>query len=202
MLRAPTFRSRRQGVDILQEVARGPHRARLFELLELYLEPKPDGGDAAKDAVCKLDSWLDRCRSGEIRELRYRLWGLRSTILFDNVDGEALAKLAVHVDEVSVDPDQPVVEQGEPGDALYVILSGALKVERNGEQVAKMGAGQCFGELALIDGSTRTASVTTTKRTRMLRLPRAPFMRALNEHSEIGLGLVRGLAKWLRQAST
>jgi len=65
--------------------------------------------------------------------------------------------------------------------------------------VAQLGRGQAFGELALVDGLPRQATVRSEKPSRFLCLPRDTFDEAMTEHPEIGLGLVRGLVRWLRQ---
>ncbi len=65
--------------------------------------------------------------------------------------------------------------------------------------IASLGVGQAFGELALVDQRQRQATVRAVDRARLLRLPRALFFTALETHPEIGLGLLRALAKWLRQ---
>ena len=94
-----------------------------------------------------------------------------------------------------------MVEQGTPGDALFIVLEGKLVVERDDVEVARLIIGNYFGELALIDGHDRQASVRTLTFTRLLRLPRAPFLQAMAAHAEIRIGLMRGLAHWLRAAT-
>jgi len=199
-LTAQKSRRRNQGVDVLQEVARGAHRRRLFELLEEYLQPRSDGGKEATRAVCELDPWLARCASRELGSVQYRLWALRSTVLFDHVDGEALEGLAESVVRFEYQPGDVIVDEGQAGDALFIIANGALTVERDGKQVAELSVGQSFGELALVDGRVRQATVRAIKASTLLRLPREPFFEALSTHPEIGLGLLRGLATWLRKA--
>ena len=198
-LRAPLFGSRHRGVDILQEVARGAHRTRLFELLDLYLKPQSTPSPADLAAVYELDPWLARCATGQLAGLQSRLWYLRSTFLFDHVAGEALAMLAERIDEIEFEPHEVVVERGAPGDAAYIITRGKLTIERERAVVASLGVGQAFGELALVDRREHQATVRAVDRTRLLRLPRALFFTALETHPEIGLGLLRALAKRLRQ---
>lgn len=198
-LRAPTFKRRRQALDILQEVARGRERGRLLELLELYLLPPRNVADGAREAVCDMDPWLARCaRAGEDPTMK-KLWALRSTLLFDDIDGELLDALAVRSAEIEVASGEAVVAEGDPGDALFVVMSGVVTIEREGKVVAQLGSGQAFGELALVDGLPRQATVQAEKACALLRLPRDTFDAALAEHPEIGLGLVRGLVRWLRQ---
>jgi CRP-like cAMP-binding protein len=146
-----------------------------------------------------MDPWLARCSARGTDRSMARLWALRGTLLFDDVDGELLEALAVRAGEVEVVPGEVVVAEGTPGDALFVVISGAVAVERDCALVAELGPGQAFGELALLDGLPRQATVRSTRSTRLLRLPRDTFDSALAENPEIGLGLVRGLVRWLRQ---
>jgi hypothetical protein len=198
-LRAPTFKRRRQALDILQEVARGRERARLLELLEIYLLPPRNVAEGAREAVCEMDPWLARCARAGGDPTMKKLWALRSTLLFDDIDGELLDALAVRSAEVEVASGEVVVAEGGPGDALFVVMSGVVTIEREGKVVAQLGGGQAFGELALVDGLPRQATVKAEKKSLLLRLPRDTFDAALAEHPEIGLGLTRGLVRWLRQ---
>jgi hypothetical protein len=198
-LRASTFKRRRQALDIMQEVARGRDRTRLLQLLELYLLPPREPPRDARQNVIEMDPWLERCASFSADPMMGRLWALRATLLFDDIDGELLDALAVRSREVDHAAGDVVVAVGDPGDALYVVMRGVLTVERAGKVVAQLGRGQAFGELALIDGRPRQATVRSEKPSRLLLLPRDTFDQAMTEHPEIGLGLVRGLVRWLRQ---
>jgi hypothetical protein len=198
-LRAPTFKRRRQALDILQEVARGRERARLLELLELYLLPRRQVVEGAREAVCEMDPWLARCARATQDPTMRKLWALRATLLFDDIDGELLDALAVRSSELEFKRGEVVVNEGDPGDGLYVVMSGVVTIEREGKVVAQLGSGQAFGELALVDDLPRQATVKSEKASQLLRLPRDTFDAALSEHPEIGLGLVRGLVRWLRQ---
>jgi CRP-like cAMP-binding protein len=149
--------------------------------------------------VVTMDPWLARCASFSSDPMMGRMWALRNTLLFDDIDGELLDALAVRSREVDHKAGDVVVSVGDPGDALYVVMRGVVTVEREGKVVAQLGRGQAFGELALIDGLPRQATVRSEKASRLLRLPRDTFDEAMAEHPEIGLGLVRGLVRWLRQ---
>jgi CRP-like cAMP-binding protein len=146
-----------------------------------------------------MDPWMARCASFSADPMMQRLWALRATVLFDDIDGELLDALAVRAREVEHAAGEIVVSAGEPADALYVVMKGVVTVERDGKVVAQVGRGQAFGELSLVDGLPRQATVRSEKASRFLRLPRDTFDEAMSEHPEIGLGLVRGLVRWLRQ---
>jgi CRP-like cAMP-binding protein len=68
-----------------------------------------------------------------------------------------------------------VVEEGAPGDSFYLVISGALSAARGSREIARLEAGEAFGEMALLEDAPRTATVTTVAATRLLRLSRAAF---------------------------
>lgn len=198
-LRAPTLKRRLRAMDILQEVATGAKRAGVFELLECYLQPKtPTKADL--DAVCELDPWLERCRREDLSGLRLRILGLRASPLFDGISGDAVIELAQATSECSAKRGEIVVKQGEQGDALYVVMSGWLVVERNDKEIGRIETGDVFGELSLLDEKPRYATVRATSGgVRLLRLPRGPFREALAKYPEIRIGLLLCLTNWLRK---
>jgi CRP-like cAMP-binding protein len=75
--------------------------------------------------------------------------------------------------EVSV--GQPIIRQGERGDRFYVVRSGALSVERDGEHLALLEAGEAFGEIALLLDVPRTATITAVEPTSLLALEASDF---------------------------
>ena len=68
-------------------------------------------------------------------------------------------------------PDETLVEQGAPGDELYLVLDGVLVVEIDGEEVAEIGPGAIVGEKALLEGGTRTATLRARTRCRVAVIP-------------------------------
>ena len=68
-------------------------------------------------------------------------------------------------------PDETLVEQGAPGDELYLVLDGVLGVEVDGEDIAEIGPGAIVGERALLEGGVRTASLRARTRCRIAVIP-------------------------------
>jgi hypothetical protein len=73
----------------------------------------------------------------------------------------------------TLEPDETLVEQGAPGDVLYLVLDGVLAVEIDGEEVAEIGPGAIVGEKALLEGGTRTATLSARTRCRVAVIPGA-----------------------------
>ena len=70
-----------------------------------------------------------------------------------------------------ISPGETLVEQGDPGDELYLLLDGVLAVEVDGEEVAEVGPGALVGERALLEGGTRKATLRATTRSRVAVVP-------------------------------
>ena len=71
----------------------------------------------------------------------------------------------------SLEPGEMLVEQGAPGDELYLVLDGVLGVEIDGDEVAEIGPGAMVGEKALLEGGTRTATLRAQTRSRIGVIP-------------------------------
>ena len=71
----------------------------------------------------------------------------------------------------TLEPGETLVEQGAPGDELYLVLDGVLAVEIDGEEVAEIGPGAIVGERALLEGGTRTATLSARTRCRVAVIP-------------------------------
>jgi len=92
-----------------------------------------------------------------------------------------------------------LIEEGEEGDALFVILEGAATVRRKGVDVATVGAGSWFGELALLDGEPRSATVVATAPTTVAVLGVRLFRTLLREFPDMTSAILAGLASDLRR---
>lgn len=90
-------------------------------------------------------------------------------------------------------PEEVIVREGTTATALYIILSGRARVERDGAKVAEIGGGDFFGELALIEEHPRTATVVATEPTDCLLFPAWEFTSLLGEHPEIAVPIMREL---------
>jgi len=125
---------------------------------------------------------------------------LKSIDLFRGLPGEELATIAEIAEEEPFAAGDPVFAEGEPGDALYLLVEGAVKVHRGGEQLAQLGARDVFGEMAVLDSQPRSASVTVLKDAVLLKIGRDDFRDILQERPEIGMGIIQVLSRRLRPA--
>jgi len=101
-------------------------------------------------------------------------------------------------DEVEVEAGEQVFAKGEPGDSLYAIVQGRVRVQDGDRVLNDLEEGDVFGELALLDPEPRMASVTALEATRLLRLEQAPFQELIRQQPEVALGVVRVITRYLR----
>jgi len=98
-----------------------------------------------------------------------------TSALFQSCSPADRAVLARRFDARDVAAGEEVLREGLPSDGLYVVLSGELEVVSGGRSVARLVEGDLFGEMSCLRGGPASATVSTRRRTRLLRLPRAAF---------------------------
>lgn len=133
-----------------------------------------------------------------------RLMLLRSVPMFRAVDVEALRVLAHACKEVSFERDARIFRQGEVGEHLYVIASGAVTIWQEGRDgkpivLAELRARQVFGEIAVLDNGPRSASATASEPTELLSLSRQEFIDFGLSQPKTLLDVVRALSRLLRR---
>jgi CRP-like cAMP-binding protein len=95
-----------------------------------------------------------------------------------------------------------IVRAGEPGDALYVVLDGEVSVRRRGLPGVTLGIGSFFGEMALLDGGARSASVVAESPVACLTIAQSRFLKLLQSEPAIAVGILKELAARLRAAQS
>ena len=135
-----------------------------------------------------------------------RIADFLSTVpLFRELDRAALRGFAEITREQKYAKGAMIVSEGDPGDALYLVRSGEVKVMLVGEDgreviLGQLGVSDHFGELALIDGRPRSAHVMATVASSLLVLRRADFRRQVEQQPQVGWSLLMELSRRLRQA--
>lgn len=124
---------------------------------------------------------------------------LRRVPLFAACSQRDLQKIAKASDELEIDAGQQLVEQGATGHEAFVILEGTARVERNGTAVAELGVGDHVGELALIDGEPRSATVVAVTPLRVLVLGQREFRGLLDEIPGLAHKVMAQLAARIRE---
>jgi len=118
--------------------------------------------------------------------------------LFSACSKKELQMVAKSAERVTVPAGKAVVTEGAAGTEFFVILDGKARVERHGRQVASIGAGGFFGDLALLDRAPRNASVIADTELEVAKLGQRAFD-ALLDHPGFSKKLLAGLARRLRE---
>lgn len=121
--------------------------------------------------------------------------------LFAGLSARDLRRVAALAEEVWMAPGSVVVEAGTPGDAFYVILDGTVRVLRagTGRTVRRLGPGDHFGELALLDGGPRTTTVVADTSLDAIQIRGKAFRRMLLAQPRVGLKIMAQLAGRIRE---
>jgi CRP/FNR family cyclic AMP-dependent transcriptional regulator len=125
---------------------------------------------------------------------------LGSIWLFSACSATQLRAVRRSVREVEVQQDTILVAEGAAGDDFSYIVEGTAAVRRGGRVVARLGPGSYFGELSLLDGRPRSATVVSTSPMRLLVLDRKRFESLLDSTPALAAKLLRAMAGRLRQA--
>ena len=130
---------------------------------------------------------------------------LKTVPLFSSLSDEQLRVLQPCLQQRSYPRNSFIVRAGEETDALYIIVSGRVKVlipDAQGREVilAVMGPNEFFGEMGLLDELPRSASVETLEPCQMLRFSKSGFITCLKDNFELAMIIIRNLVKRLRDA--
>jgi CRP-like cAMP-binding protein len=119
--------------------------------------------------------------------------------MFSACSRKDLGLIAKYADELNVDADEVLVREGDAGREFYVMVEGKAKVTRNGREIAVLGPGSYFGELALLDGQKRDATVTTSTPSELLVVGMREFATLLEDVPQLTRKLLAGMARRLHQ---
>jgi len=126
---------------------------------------------------------------------------LAKTPLLANVDPAGIAMIAQRMVEVDFAKDHVIARQGEVGTGFFLVATGSVRVVRDGATIARIGPGDFFGELSVLDGRPRVAQVIADEPTTCLALATWDFEAVVREQPEVALAILRGLAGRLRGLS-
>jgi CRP/FNR family cyclic AMP-dependent transcriptional regulator len=131
---------------------------------------------------------------------------LRRVPLFSELSTAELERVAQVGIPRSFPRETRIFHEGDSGDACYIVREGSCRVTRehpDGRAItlATLGPGAIFGELAMLDGERRSASVETTENTELVALPASDVRKLIREHPEMAEKLVVALTRRLREAN-
>lgn len=126
---------------------------------------------------------------------------LANVPIFSGCSQKELETVARAAKEVSHKQGTVLAKEGEPGVGLFLILDGSAKVTIGGRTKANLKAGDFFGEVALLDGGPRTATVVATSPVRLVGITEWTFRGLLLQHPSIALKTLQTVAARLRSAT-
>jgi CRP/FNR family transcriptional regulator, cyclic AMP receptor protein len=126
---------------------------------------------------------------------------LHNVPIFSDCSPKDLSAVARGLKEVNHKAGTVIAREGDPGVGLFVIVDGEAKVTIGGKTKTKLGPGDFFGEIALLDGGPRTATVTAETDVKLLGLTEWVFRGLLQEHPAIAVKTLQAMAGRLRSAT-
>ena len=124
---------------------------------------------------------------------------LASIRLFSSCNRKELTKIAKSTDELEVEAGKLLTEEGKSGHEAFIVVEGEAVVEVGGMEVARLGPGQQFGELALLDGGPRTATVKAATDMTVLVISQRAFFSLLDDVPGLARKLLTSMAKIIRE---
>jgi CRP/FNR family cyclic AMP-dependent transcriptional regulator len=117
---------------------------------------------------------------------------------FAGLKPEELEQIAGIGQRTSIEAGRSIVERGDPGDSMYIVLSGMAQVDVGG-RFHDLKPGDFFGEMAVIAGKKRMATVKAAESVEALRIPADAFQAFLLEHPRVAVSMLRSLVERLRE---
>ena len=125
--------------------------------------------------------------------------------IFEGLSVSELAAIASITEEMDCGKDEFVIKEGEAGETMYLIIKGTVSVLKGVEkedareiELDRMGAGNYFGEMALLEDTVRSASIKTAEESRFLVLHKQEFTEIVREYPQIALHICRALSGRIR----
>jgi CRP-like cAMP-binding protein len=136
-----------------------------------------------------------------------RIIYLKGATLFQGMTVDRLKALATICEEELFPEDAVIFNQGDPGGAMYVVVSGSVSIKQEGQDkgstvdLATIGPHACFGEMSLFYDCPRSETAHANQDTMTLRLRREPLVALVRRHPDLGIELINILSQRLRDAN-
>jgi len=182
------------GVDNINEVPN--------ELIDLA---NRGGGHDNITAVVVRVPEADEASDVRAEELALKLEVLKGMPLFRYLSYTELVRVMNIAESKWYEAGETLITEGEPGDTMFVILSGKIRLVKNGADITQLGKGAHFGEMALVDRSPRSASAVADDTSRLLLIHRNDFYEIIKKEPSLSVKLlwsfVQVLAERLRKTT-
>ncbi|MBD2436648.1 cyclic nucleotide-binding domain-containing protein [Nostoc sp. FACHB-110] len=128
-----------------------------------------------------------------------RLLFVRRVPIFKELRDDFIVRLTSVMHELSFPANYTIFRQGEEGRSLYIVVSGRVKVHIGNKLLAEVEQGKYFGEMAVFDTQTRSATATTIEPCECLELTQEQLYDAIEETPEIAVNIIRELSRLIRK---
>jgi CRP/FNR family cyclic AMP-dependent transcriptional regulator len=122
---------------------------------------------------------------------------IRRVPLFERLSKRELAEIAKLADELDLPADRKLIKEGATGHEFVVLVEGEADVRRNGRRINRLTSGDFLGEIALVTGRPRTATVTTTTRAHLLVITASAFRKVMRDNPSIQAKVLEAVASRL-----
>jgi CRP/FNR family cyclic AMP-dependent transcriptional regulator len=129
-----------------------------------------------------------------------KLERLSQVQLFSSCSQTELRRIAALTTEIEVPAGKVLIRKGDPGRECFVILEGSARASIPGKKSRTMRAGECFGELALLDSAPRSATVTAESDMRLVVLSSREFWAVMDENAGVRRKVLAAVAERIRDA--
>ena len=127
---------------------------------------------------------------------------LRGVPLFSGMTDRAIEAIAALTSETAFADGDAIVREGDAGETFIILLDGAASIERGGHAIGELGRGDFLGEISLVDGGPRTATVIARGDVSALVVQHADFKRLFEEFGAIRYDIVTALTRRIRRDAT
>ena len=124
---------------------------------------------------------------------------LKSIEIFSQTPETILIEVAEILEEIQVEQDSIIFNQGDQGDCMYIIVSGKVKITSGSKILAELGQNDFFGELTLLDPEPRSANAITSSDCLLLKLEEDVFYDLMAARIEVAKGILKILCRRIRK---
>jgi CRP/FNR family transcriptional regulator, cyclic AMP receptor protein len=119
--------------------------------------------------------------------------------IFEGLSKKQLKQIAAVSELVDYMAGHSIVREGEAGDSFFVVVRGQAKVSVNGRTVHRALPGDHFGEISVLDGGPRTATVASETPVTLLQIGRRAFLRTIEKDPQISYAMMKTMARMIRR---
>ena len=124
-----------------------------------------------------------------------RVFILKRTEVFGDLDEDILTSLSQYLDEAHFDPGESIFKRGDVGKTMYIVAHGSVRIHDNGETIGVIGEDEVFGERSALTGNLHSASATAETHCELLKLDEDLLYELMAGHPEVSRGLIEVLLK-------